>query len=223
MADQIKARKSNVPGIYVEFADGQSKDLTITAHLKFKIPVSMFMMLANLKWYPGFMGDLTIEVQTTYKNLVVAAVDSYGIISGLLEANPSQYPEADLTGGSTSGGSTTNQTHEFTYNTVDGFVQINNAATNGIYYVASSTNAWQLASQTFTAGTSTLQKFQLYTAFYMVKMDVYNALEYNYLQVPLLFPIQIVSNVKFTSALGSSSSMTLQNTATLSHCDTVYS
>ena len=46
---KIKARKSNVPGIYVEFADGQSKDLTITAHLKFKILVSMFMMLANLK------------------------------------------------------------------------------------------------------------------------------------------------------------------------------
>ena len=56
----------------------------------------------------------------------------------------------------------------------------------------------------------------------MLKMDVYNALEYNYLQVSLLFPIQTVSNVKFTSALGSSSSATLQNTATLSHCDTVF-
>ena len=54
------------------------------------------------------------------------------------------------------------------------------------------------------------------------KMDVYNASEYNYLQVPLLIPIQTVSNVKFTSALGSSSSMTIQNTATLSHCDTVF-
>ena len=55
----------------------------------------------------------------------------------------------------------------------------------------------------------------------MLKMDVYNALEYNYLRVPLLFPIQTVTNVKFTSPLGTGS-RTLQNTATLSHCDTVF-
>ena len=52
-------------------------------------------------------------------------------------------------------------------------------------------------------------------------MDVYNSLEYNYLQVPLLFPIQTVSNVKFTKSLGTGP-FTLQNTATLSHCDTVF-
>ena len=55
----------------------------------------------------------------------------------------------------------------------------------------------------------------------MLKMDVYNSLEYNYLQVPLLFPIQTVSNVKFTKSLGTGP-FTLQNTATLSHCDTVF-
>ena len=126
-----------------------------------------------------------------------------------------------LSGGSASGGSTTNQTYDLVYNTGDGFVQINNAASNALYY-NSPTKVWMLASQTITTSTSTLQKFQLYTAFYVLKMDVYNALEYNYLQVPLLFPIQTVSNVKFTSALGSSSSMILQNTATLSHCDTVF-
>ena len=71
------------------------------------------------------------------------------------------------------------------------------------------------------ASTSTLNKFHLYTAFYMLKMDVYNSLEYNYLQVPLLFPIQTVSNVKFTKSLGVGP-FTLQNTATLSHCDTVF-
>ena len=53
-------------------------------------------------------------------------------------------------------------------------------------------------------------------------MDVYNALEMNYLQIPFLFPIQSVSAVKFTSALGYTNDFTLQNTATLSHCDTIY-
>ena len=138
-------------------------------------------MLASLKRYPGFMGDLTIEIQTTYKSLVIACVDSYGIMSTLLEASLSQYPEADLSSGSASG-YTTNQTYDFVYNTSDGFVQINNAATNGIYYTSTT---WNLASQTVTASTSTLQKFQLSTAVYKLKVDVYNAFEYNYLQVPL--------------------------------------
>jgi len=76
--------------------------------------------------------------------------------------------------------------------------------------------------QTFTCNTSTLEKFHLYLAKYMIKMDVYNALEMNYLQIPLLFPIQTTSNVKFTSAIGTQNHFTLQNTATLSHCDTIF-
>ena len=53
-------------------------------------------------------------------------------------------------------------------------------------------------------------------------MDVYNALEMNYLQIPLLFPIQTVTNVKFTYPIGTQQHFTLQNAATLSHCDTVF-
>lgn len=53
-------------------------------------------------------------------------------------------------------------------------------------------------------------------------MDVYNALEMNYLQIPLLFPIQTVSNTKFTYPIGTQQHFTLQNTATLSHCDTIF-
>ena len=99
--DKIRARKTNVPGVYVEFNNGQGSALSFTAHLKFKIPITMFMILANLKWYPGFMGDLTIEIQTTYKNLVVACVDSAEIMNNIFENNPSLYPEGQVnTGGS---------------------------------------------------------------------------------------------------------------------------
>ena len=215
---KTRKRKPNVPGVYVEFSGGQSTALSIIAHLKFKIPITKFMMLANLKWYPGFMGDLTIEIQTTFKNLVIACVDTPDIMSTIFENTPSLYPEATLIGGSPTGNSTM-VTYGNVYNVGNQFVQINNATNNAVYYNNSS-NEWITSSQTITASTSTLQTFQLYTAFYMLKMDVYNALEYNYLQVPLLFPIQTVSNVKFTSALGPGA-RTLQNTATLSHCDTV--
>ena len=79
-----------------------------------------------------------------------------------------------------------------------------------------------ISSQTFTRSSSTLTKFHLYQAIYMIKMDVYNALEMNYLQIPLLFPIQTVSNTKFTYPMGTDQRFTLQNTATLSHCDTLF-
>ena len=45
--DKIKNRKTNVPGVYVEFSCSQSTS-TLTANLNFKIPLTMFMILANL-------------------------------------------------------------------------------------------------------------------------------------------------------------------------------
>ena len=78
----------------------------VSANLKFKISRTIFMILANLKWYPGFMGDLTIEIQTTYKNLVIACVDTPDIMNQIFENTPSLYPEANLSGGSSTGAST---------------------------------------------------------------------------------------------------------------------
>ena len=52
------------------------------------------------------MSDLTIEIQTTYKNLVIACVDLPDIMNSIFEAEPSLYPEANLTGGSSTGAST---------------------------------------------------------------------------------------------------------------------
>ena len=209
---KIQAMKPNVPGTYIKIDPFQDKEVTRTVPIKFKIPITQFMMLSNLKWFPGFMGTLTIEIQTTFKNLVWAKIDKNYLVSqvvgvqleseyknGVKQFEPNGYGEYQLN---------------------SGFAQINTDAYNGVVYDKTTTQ-WTVKVQTFKASTSTLKKFQLYTAFYMLKMDVYNALEYNYLQVPLLFPIQTVTNVKFTSPLGTGS-RTLQNTATLSHCDTVF-
>ena len=56
----------------------------------------------------------------------------------------------------------------------------------------------------------------------MIKIDVYNALEMNYLQIPLLFPIQTIETTYFTSSIKNASHFTLQNAATLTHSDTVF-
>ena len=86
---KVRKRKPNVPGVYVEFSNGHGTALQFTAHLKFKIPLTMFMVLANLTWYPGFMGDITIEIQTTYKNLVIACIDPSTCFKQIFEDNPS--------------------------------------------------------------------------------------------------------------------------------------
>ena len=133
--------------------------------------------------------------------------------SGLIDSTQAEGGDDDLTN---------TPVYDFVYKFGSYLTQINSQMLNGTEYNgAVGTTAWEVVPQAISASTSTLNKFHLYTAFYMLKMDVYNSLEYNYLQVPLLFPIQTVSNVKFTKSLGTGP-FTLQNTATLSHCDTVF-
>ena len=214
---KIKAMKPNVPGTYIHVNPWQDKAFIMNVPIKFKIPITQFMMLSNLKWFPGFMGTLTIEIQTTFKNLVWAKIDTNFNLDDWLAANGQSLYK--------NGTAEKEATVVQVYQLNSGFNQINTTAANALVYDTTEQNSvekgWTLIAQSFKASTSTLKKFQLYTAFYMLKMDVYNALEYNYLQVPLLFPIQTVTNVKFTSPLGTGS-RTLQNTATLSHCDTVF-
>ena len=222
--DKIQNMNPNVPGTYILFDDNQNKDITFNANIKFKLPLNSFMMLQNLKWFPGFMGQLTIEIYPTYKNLVWCKVDKYGLMKEIFGNNGYLFEKGDAVDPSqANNGQAQVNIPDFddVYKIGCYLTQINSSMWNGTQYVAGAVNAWQVIHQSFEAQTSTLNKFHLYTAFYMLKMDVYNSLEYNYLQVPLLFPIQTVSNVKFTKSLGVGP-FTLQNTATLSHCDTVF-
>lgn len=222
--EKIQACNPNVPGVYIMFDGNQEKNITFNANIKFKLPLSSFMMLQNLKWFPGFMGQLTLEIYPTYKNLVWCKVDRSDILNSLVTNGGSYYELGNAVDPSQANqGQQMNPypNYDAVYKSGSCFTQINSPLLNGLQYEAGAVNNWQIIAQQFNATTSTLNKFHLYTAFYMLKMDVYNALEYNYLQVPLLFPIQTVSNVKFTKSLGVGP-FTLQNTATLSHCDTVF-
>ena len=222
--DKIQSCSPDVPGVYIVFKDNQEKSITYNANIKFKLPLNSFMMLQNLKWFPGFMGQLTIEIYPTYKNMIWCKIEQTGLLKSLISNGASFYELGDAVDKSQANvgqQQAVYPTYDSIYKAGNCFTQINSPLLNGLQYEAGAVNNWQILSQTFTTNTSTLNKFHLYTAFYMLKMDVYNSLEYNYLQVPLLFPIQTVSNVKFTKSLGVGP-FTLQNTATLSHCDTVF-
>lgn len=215
--DKIRSHNPNVPGTYL-YLDNVD-DETIDIKLTFKIPLNAFPILQNLKYFPGFMGKLQIEIYPSYKNLVWASTskrlaDNYGDY-GNGRANQEAIDPSQAV--------TQIAELEFLPESIPicSFNQINTSAWNRLYE-DTTTNDEKVAAQTFACSSSTLTKFHLYQAVYMIKMDIYNALEMNYLQIPLLFPIQTVSNTKFTYPMGTSPHFTLQNTATLSHCDTVF-
>ena len=213
---KVCASSPNVPGTYINI--DHTDDLTLTVPIKFKIPLNAFPVLQNLKYFPGFMGRLQIEIYPSYKNLVWANITN----SFLLEKDFQHITVLNQRA--------INQAQEIVrledddYNPdlrdIKSFHQINTTVPNRYYNDA--LDETRIAYQSFTCSHSTLIKFHLYQAVYMIKMDVYNALEMNYLQIPLLFPIQTVSNTKFTYPMGTSPHFTLQNTSTLSHCDTVF-
>ena len=224
--DKIQAMDPGVPGTYIVFEDNQDKNITIPLKLSFKIPLNSFMILQNLKWFPGFMGQLTIEIYPTYKNLVWCRVDQTDMLFRGFVMVGSIMTKSGTIDSSQANNGDMERSPEYNgvYKVGNYLAQINSSLHNGLQYINDpdgDDDGWNVMNQTISASTSTLNKFHLYTAFYMLKMDVYNSLEYNYLQVPLLFPIQTVSNVKFTKSLGTGP-FTLQNTATLSHCDTVF-
>ena len=70
--DKIQSLNEDVPGVYVDLsgvANGETP--TITVKFELRIPLNSFLMFANLKWFPGFFGKLTLEIYPSYKNLVI--------------------------------------------------------------------------------------------------------------------------------------------------------
>lgn len=217
-SEKINNLNPNVPGVYISVDN--SADFTKTITIPLKIPINMFPILQNLKYFPGFMGRLSIEIYPSYKNLVTCIANYQ-----LLQTNTLLTETvANQTAMNPANGVTRLQATETDpeLKNVSGFVQINVKSWNRAYLDTNNSDTYMISSQTFTCSSSTLTKFHLYQAIYMIKMDVYNALEMNYLQIPLLFPIQTVSNTKFTYPMGTDQRFTLQNTATLSHCDTLF-
>ena len=225
--DKVRAQNPNVPGVYVSV--NNHTDITLDVTLPLKIPLNMFPMLQHLKYYPGFNGVLDIEIFPSYKNLVWINVTK-GKDSGIEKYIGTESVFKKITGkintNAAHGADADDAEIDVAKTNISGFSQINCSNYNHIYRTSNGaenpTYTNHIVEQTFRSNTSTLTKCHLYVAKYWIKMDVYNALEMNYLQIPLLFPIQTVTAVNFTHQMRNQSHFNLQNTATLTHCDTVY-
>ena len=159
-----------------------------------RIPISCFLPLFDLRYYPNWAGKLSIELMPTYQNLVIAPVisdsdfkDIYNVVS------------ADST-------------------TDLGFRNINETVKNNIKTDGKVMNV----GQKFECITQTTKNVKIKLATYLLQMDVFNSLAARYIQVPMLFPIHVVQVRDFTQPLGTKSTYNTAATIGLKHCDTLF-
>jgi hypothetical protein len=193
--DKVQKMSPHVPGIYLDLSL-LAANTNVRIVLNYRIPLNKFLLIKNLRWYPGWMGKLTLEMQPSNLNLVWCPI----------------FPEGR---GPTISG-TVNQDY--------GFVPFGDPAINYVTYATGTYSA--PVAQTFTITNSYWNQCKIRMAQYMLNMEVYNALSMKYLEVPLLFPIQEVKSVKFSQQLQDSTSNqvaeSLTASTTINHCDSMF-
>ena len=197
---KVREMNPNVPGVYITTAGWRAGE-TKNVHLKFRIPLPMFLLFANMRWQPGWMGKFTFELYYSYKNLVTY-VPGDGVYSEDF-CNPHQFMQIN---------SKCRKYVEYVAATGSGEEPQKSGRKEQITFF----------SDCFKCTTSTLTRCRLYLAQYMLTIDVYNALSAKYIQYPLLFPIQTVQWKNFTKELHAEPNFNCAASLTLTHCDSMY-
>ena len=214
--DKIQAMNEDVPGVYVDVSDiATSSSPVINVPLHMRIPLNMFLMLANLKWFPGFFGKLTLEIYPSYKNLVVCPILDSTIspehvtkaATVLKKSHITKLVEEIGTIGSN----------------IAGFRQINTEVIVG-YDDTTTGSAKELVYGTFSCSESNTDKCQIRLAEAVVRMDIYNQVMQRFINQPMLFPIQSIISTDFGSAMpaGKGSAISCVTTNALNHCNSMF-
>lgn len=213
--DKIQKMDEDVPGIYIK-ADNLAVEQVINVPLHLKIPLNQFLMLANLKWFPGFFGKMTLEIYPSYRNLVVCPV-LQDFIDEHEDSTGTSYKRSELA-------SLVDTTKEIGSNPF-GFTQI-----NGDLYIPQYNNSdetkkmlTEIATR-FACSDSTTKRCHIYTAETVVRMDVYNEIMARFVNTPMLFPIQTIITNDFSGQFptASGSDITMAQTNALNHCNSMF-
>ena len=201
---KIRNRNPLVPGVYVDLK--ASTGGTISIHLKNRIPLSSFLTLFNLRFFPNWSGKISIEIYPSYRNLVIAPV----------------IPETDFSTVTKLNSNHTTESKCELSNINLGFRNINqpmlNVLKNGDPTLTPSAQIFNCNGDGCYA-----DKCKIRLATYLLKMDVFNALAMKYINVPLIFPIQTVQIKDFTDSLPAGEGhFTTANTLALKHCDAIF-
>jgi hypothetical protein len=125
-------------------------------------------MFANLKWFPGFFGKLTLEIYPSYKNLVVCPIISEQIQPETADAAEKYIKLSSITnavGGDLAASDVGSN--------IVGFRQINTTVIQGFNQAGDHTFV-SLNKGIFRCTTSTTDKCHIRLAETVVRMDVYN-------------------------------------------------
>ena len=204
--EKIRRRDPNVPGVYVDLSK-LNKDATIVVNLKVKIPLNSFLLLRQLRYMLESFGKITINITPSYKNLVVAPAFDPAEYTGKLTAAQKTafdaYYEANA--------------HDLDF----GFHNLNQPC-NFIIAIDGSKTPPVVAHEdvTFKCIEQTTDKVEIHTAYYMLHMDIANALAARYMNVPLIFPVQKIESKDFTTNLAAGDSdINTALTIQLKHAD----
>ena len=212
--DKIQTLNEDVPGVYVDLSGmAYNSSVTIDIPLKLRIPLNQFLMFANLKWFPGFFGKLTLEIYPSYKNLVVCPIISEHIIPEYAAAADGYVKSSELAAYVTNNLATSE-----VGSNLFGFRQINTEVLAGI------TNGKAEIMRTFTCTTSTTDKCHIRLAETVVRMDVYNQVLSRFINQPMLFPIQTIISKDFSTGMPNKSGdpINLTMTNALNHCNSMF-
>lgn len=216
--DKIQALNEDVPGVYVDLSGVAINETpTIQVPLNLRIPLNSFLMFANLKWFPGFFGKLTLEIYPSYKNLVVCPIIGEMIASEHLTAVQGSVKPSELAAAVGTPSTSTIGSNYY------GFRQINTPVVCA-YNDLTSTHAKTMLTGTFTCTTSKTNKCHLRLAETVVRMDVYNKVLSRFINQPMLFPIQTIVSKDFSGSMpaasGSAIAMSMSNS--LNHCNSMF-
>ena len=219
--DKIQHLNEDVPGVYVDLTGStDNESFEINVPLNLRIPLNQFLMFANLKWFPGFFGKLTLEIYPSYKNLVVCPVFDTQIAD---ESVTDAAVGAERLKLSQIAGFVGTVATSTVGSNIGGFRQINTNVLAGIDETTES-KAKAPVMKAFTCTTSRTKKCHLRLAETVVRMDVYNQVLSRFINQPMLFPIQTIISKDFSGAMpkADKAQINMAMTNALNHCNSMF-
>ena len=223
--DKIQNLNEDVPGVYVDISGvDDNTSIVMNIPLGLRIPLNQFLMFANLKWFPGFFGKLTLEIYPSYKNLVVCPVFDDQIAGEDVadaDVGTERLKWSQIAG--FAGANDAALKTSTVGSNIGGFRQINTNVLAGIDDTTA-THAKAAVMKAFTCTTSRTNKCHLRLAETVVRMDVYNQVLSRFINQPMLFPIQTIISKDFSGAMpkaeGENINMAMTNA--LNHCNSMF-
>ena len=219
--NKIQNFNEDVPGVYVDIsAIGATDSREISVPLELRIPLNQFLMFANLKWFPGFFGRLTLEIYPSFKNLVVCPIIGSDQIESD-ETAAAQVPAAKVQMKQIQGFVGADLAASTVGSNLCGFRQINTPVFAG-FNDTTATHAKAAAMGTFRCTTSRTNKCHIRLAETVVRMDVYNQILSRFINQPMLFPIQTIISKDFSGDMPNAGAINLTMTNALNHCNSMF-